>query len=276
MVRDEAEGVRNVRTQRAVAGDDERHPFRRRHEVEHTLLRRQPADVQDPWRRRLVAPVDGHVDAARDHAHLPRAELPRVLGERARRADHQPCAPHDRARKRPHAPCELHVRPPQLQNERLARRERDKPGREPMGMQEVGVPRRPARRGGEGREHERQSEDALRAQAQVPDDPRTVGDAVVTEGRRGHDLDVRARGAQVLHRVRNKASRRVPGEARVRRRKDGDLHERCATRIAAAGRGRRSGVRRPGRPPGTGGSPCLRTGSGQRSARAAERRPASV
>ena len=53
--------------------------------------------------------------------------------------DHQPRPAQDAPGERGHAARELDVRPPHLHDERLARRQRDRSGGEPVRVDEIGV-----------------------------------------------------------------------------------------------------------------------------------------
>ena len=103
--------------------------------------------------RRVVRLADRlrDLDAARDHAHLARAELARRVGEGLRGDDHEPRAAQDRPDEPRRAPGELDVGAPELDDERLPGRERREPRREPVRVDEVGVPRGSPRRPREAR-----------------------------------------------------------------------------------------------------------------------------
>jgi len=63
--------------------------YGRRHQLENSLLGREPARVEHLGRRGLLADGRRHLDAAPDHAHLARAELAGSVGERVRGAERQ-------------------------------------------------------------------------------------------------------------------------------------------------------------------------------------------
>jgi hypothetical protein len=167
-------------------------------------------------RIRLLAGGDRQVDAARDHADVARAQLPRVRSERARGADHQASAPEQGTRRARRAPRQLDVRSPQLDDDGLPRRERDAAGGQPVCVDEVGAGRgRPGRSDVGGDERRRQRGEP-RPPAEVSDDARPVRQAKVGEVARRHDVDVDAAAAHVLDRVGDEAAGRVAGEAGIR------------------------------------------------------------
>jgi hypothetical protein len=184
-VRHEAERLRHFVPQRPVADDDQRHAVGRCHEVEDALLGREPADVEDV--RRLSLPSAGfgrHIHAARDHAHFPRAELACRTGKRRRCADNDPRPLDHRPRQRRHPPGELDVGPPELEDERFLGGEGSQARREPVGVDQVGVPRGGSRRSSVCAEEERQQRAPPRLGAEVVDDPAAVRHSEVPEPRR--------------------------------------------------------------------------------------------
>ena len=110
------------------------------------LLLRQAADEEHV--RRLVRLADGlrDLDAARDDAHLAGAQLPRRVGQRLRGDDREPRAAQQRPEEPWRLPRQLDVRAPELDDERLPGLERRQRGRQPVRVDEIGVPRRPSRR----------------------------------------------------------------------------------------------------------------------------------
>ena len=108
-------------------------------------------------------------------------------------------------------------------------------GRQPVRVDEVGVPRRPARRPRVVEEERRQQQREPRPPAQVAGDPVPVGDPEVPERRRRDDLDLDALRPHRLDRVADEEAGHVPLVARVRGRQDDDLHvSRRANTIGAA------------------------------------------
>ncbi len=137
----------------------------------------------------------GKVHAARHDPHLPRAELPRRLGEGVRRAQDDPGATNERADGDARPAGELGVGAPELEDEGLASSQRRQRGRKPVRVDEVGSLRRTARRARVREEEQRHEDREPGTPSQVPEDPVPVGDAEVPERSRGHDLDVDAGGA---------------------------------------------------------------------------------
>ena len=176
--------------------------------------------------RRLLRPADsgGDLDAARDHAHVPRAERAHVVRERARRAHDGPRPPHERPEEPGRAPRELDVRPPRLQHEGLPGRNPRDGRRQPVRVHDLGVARSPPRRAREREEEEGQEQHEPRPRAQVVRDPVAVGDPEVTEVERRDDTHLDALPAQVLDGVCDERACEVTRRARVRRRQDADLH----------------------------------------------------
>ena len=103
-----------------------------------------------------------------------------------------------------------------------------------MRVDEIGIPRRAARRPRVRREEERQEHRLPRAPPQVPDDPVPVREPVVPERGGRYDDHLDARLPQVLDRVAHEDAGDVVPRARIRRREDGDLHSRRA-RAATTG-----------------------------------------
>ncbi len=238
MRRDEADGLREERTERPVPDHHERQPPGGLGELAHALLLGQAPDVEDVWW--LVRRPDhfGDRDAARDQAHVDRPERARLLGECGRGADDDPGAAQQPPRERTNVAREGDVRAPELEHDRLARGEGRQGAREPVGVDDVRVAARAARRARERREEERNDEQLPGGAAKVVDDAGPVGDPVVPEGRRRDDADVDALGAERLHPVAHERPCNVVRIARIRRRQDDDLHSRsprwCASAAGAA------------------------------------------
>ena len=93
-------------------------------------------------------------------------------------------------------------------------------------MDEVGVASRPRRRPPKGGHHRRKEHGAEGSAPQVPDDSRTVRDAVVAEPKRRNDFDLEPATAQPLDRLADEVAGRIPLVAGIRRREHGDLQGR--------------------------------------------------
>ncbi len=214
VVRDEPERARHLFAKRAVAGDDERVALGGCNQLADALLRREPPGEQDLRRLRLFADLVRKVDAARDRADVARPQPASLVGERRRRRDHEPRPAQDPPGETRHATGELHVRPPHLHDERLACRQRDGPGGEPVCVHEIGVLGSAAGGAREAAEHQGKPECEVGAGAQVSGDAGPVGDAVVTEAAPATRLPPRrpARGCAPPGR-RRRAPRRRPRAA---------------------------------------------------------------
>ncbi len=228
--RDEAERVRDLRTERAVADDHARQPLRRRGELERALLRREPPDEEDVRRLLRLDHLLGQRDGARDHAHVTRAELPRGLRQRGRRTDHEPRAPQHRPKHRGRAARELDIRAPELHHERLSRRERRQPRGQPVRVDEVGAVGGPPRRARVRAEERRQQRQLPRRPAQVAGDAVPVRDPEVPERGRRDDVDLDPRLAQPRHAGGDEGPGRIPLPPRVRGREHDDLHAATSRR----------------------------------------------
>ena len=234
-MRNESDCLWEEIAQRPVADDDERQAGRCLDELPNTLLLREPPHVEDV--RWLVGQADilRNVDAARDHAHLARAERSRVGRERIRGTDDDPRAPQNRP-KQPRQPlCELDVAPPQLHDERLARRETRESRREPVGVHHVGVTSRTAGGTRKREQEQRQQEHSPLLGAEVVGDPVAVRDPEMAERIRGDDAHLDAFLAQMLDGVSDEAPGEITRLARIRRRQDADFHGAESRRPNTAG-----------------------------------------
>ena len=158
-----------------------------------------------------------------------------ALARNSRGRDREPRPAQDRPEEPRRAPRDLDIRPPELDDVRLAGRERGEAGREPVRVDEVGIPRSPPRRQCEADEEGRQEQREPRPPAQVADDPVPVRDPEVPERRRRDDLDLHSLRPHRLDRVTDEEPRHVPLVPRVRGRQDDDLHwRRRANTIGAA------------------------------------------
>jgi hypothetical protein len=113
-----------------------------------------------------------------------------------------------------------------MDDEGPPRRQRDRPGREPVRVHEIGIARGSARGAGEAAEHERQREGQIRPAAEVAGDPGAVGDPVVAEPRRRDDVDLEAPLPEPLDLGDEEATGDVARVPRVRGRQDDDLQAR--------------------------------------------------
>jgi len=220
----EAERARHLVSQRPVARNHEIHPDRGLDELPDAFLRGEPARIEHLRRVRGLGDIPGKVDAVRDHAHLARPEVGGLFGQRRGGRDHEPGPPEDRTRQRRQPSCDLDVGAPYLQDVRLTEAHRDTPDGQPMRMDQVGVRGRPTGRTAEAGEHQRREKRPPRLAAQVAENPRAVGDPVVPEVVRGHDLDLDLPPAQPFDGVGHEPSRGIALVPGVRRGEDEDLH----------------------------------------------------
>ena len=225
VVREEPERTRDLVAQRPVPDDHERQPVGRGDEVAHSLLRREPARVEDLRRLRLLAHLGRELDAAGNDPDVLGTETPRVVRQGPRRRGHEPRPPEHPHRQCGCAPRKLDVRPMDLDDERPSRRHRHDRSGEPVRVHEIRVRGGPARGPREASEHQRQREREIRLLPEVSGHSRPVRDPVVPEARRRHDPDVDATLADVLHLVGDEEARNVSRPARVRRRQDDDLQD---------------------------------------------------
>ena len=131
----------------AVPGDDQVQPVRGRGEVLDALLGRETPCVEDLGGLRLLPDLRGHVDAVGDEHRPLHAGAERRLGQRLRHADDRPRAVEHEPGRAGGLPQELEVveraardRAMQRDDERLAGEQRDRPARQPVRVDEVGVP----------------------------------------------------------------------------------------------------------------------------------------
>ena len=221
----EPDRARNLTAQGPVADDDQREPVCRLNQLAHALFGREPA------RNRISGGCASSPTSAGSSTPLGMirtSSAPRRRASSTRAVDgasHQPCAPKHPPRESRSPPRQLDVRARDLDDERLSRRHRNDPRREPVRVDEIRAGRRSPRRAREAGEHQRQREREIRLLSEVPRHSRPVRDPVVTEARGRHDANVDAALADVLHLVGDEEARNISRPARVRRRQDDDLQD---------------------------------------------------
>jgi hypothetical protein len=176
--------------------------------------------------RRLVRRSDRlrDLDTGRDDPHVARAQLACRACQVFGRDNREPCPAEQRPEDPRRLPGQLDVRAPELDDVWLPGLERRQRGRQPVRVDEVGVPRRASRRPGVIEEEQRQQQREPRPPAQVAGDSVPVGDPVVPERRRRDDLDVDALRPHALDRIADEEAGHVLLAARVRGRQDDDPH----------------------------------------------------
>jgi hypothetical protein len=128
----------------------------------------------------------------------------------------------NRLRKPRRSPRELEIRPPHLDDERLAERRSDRTRAEPVRVHEIRIASRTRSRTTEVREKQRQRCKAQRPSAHVADDPRAVRKSVVAKARRRDDIHVDGPLTQSGNGAGDEDARDVVIRARVRRGEDAD------------------------------------------------------
>ena len=213
VMRDKALRAGDLPPQRSVPGDDEVQVGSRLNELEHALLRRQTSCIQDLRRLGFRADLGREVDAARDDPHLARAERPSPVGEVAGRRDHELRAAKHTTRQCGGTRGHGDVRPPHLDDVRLAAAGRDPTGRKPVGVQEV----RFDGTGGahEARKQRRDEQTEPGPAAQVAEHTVAVRDPVVPKLLRPDHLHVDAARANVFDRVGDETAGCITRIARV-------------------------------------------------------------
>ena len=185
-------------------------------ELLHSLLLGEPTDVQHVRRLLGLAHVSRDADAARDHAHVSRAQTASVVRERRRRTDDD-VRRGGRADARADGPAgERDVGPPQLEHQRLPGREG---GQRRQAASARGRRRRRVRHARAARAKSTRksgARDPPRRRPKVVDDPVAVGDAVVPEGLQAR----RPRPSTPFARSASTPSRRTPGDVAPRPRYD--------------------------------------------------------
>ncbi len=130
---------------------------------------------------------------------------------------------------------DLDVRAPELYDEGLAGRERHAPRRQPVRVDEIGLPSRPPRCPREVHEERGYQRRAPRLPPEVAHHAGAVRDPEVAKVRRRDHVHVDPRRPHVLDRVGHEPPRRVIRVPRIRRRQDDDSQSGTSRRPKTTG-----------------------------------------
>ena len=216
-------GARHPLAQRPVAHDHEVQPLPCLEQLLDALLRRQPPDEENLRRVGLPAWLVRQHDAVRDHVDPLRAEALRLHRERSRDADHRRRAPEDRAGEGRRAVRERDVGSVERDDERPSRGGGRRSRRKPVGVNEIGGGRRPARARGHRAEQRRAGP---RPAAEVGDDAVAVGEPEIAEVARGEHVDLDPATPEALDGIGDEAAGEVVVVPRIGGREDRDPHGR--------------------------------------------------